>query len=457
MSKSTINNSTNQIQGTLFPLSSLQSKKVEASFTSPDLSSFGGLLLMRECEKEIGFISSLRRCIVDSRSPLLIQHTYTEMLTQRIFQIAAGYEDADDCDLLREDSVLKLCAGKSPNDPPLSSQPTITRLENKLNHRELYDMGVAFVEQFIQSYDQEPEVVILDCDDSNANTYGEQQLTLFNNYYGEYCYMPLFIFEGISGKMILPLLRPGRGNKSINIFGLLTRIITLLRKSWKKTRFILRGDSHFCCKEFMDWAEDKKEIHFITGLTGNSVLFERTRKWVENAQKEYKRTRIPSKSYHRFMYKAKSWKYDQRVIVKIEISEKGVNIRFVVTSFKKSQARFLYEHLYCGRGLMELYIKEVKTYLFADRMSCNKFSANQFRLYIHAAAYVLLHAMKTQIFTGTPVEDYSMMTLREKVLLSSVLIHEKKKKIHIEFTQNHPHERELALVMQRYALLRSCG
>lgn len=137
------------------------------------------------------------------------------MLTQRIFQIACGYEDADDSDLLRNDSLLKICSGRTPESSPLSSQPTISRLENKLSTRELYNMGVCFIQEFVRSYNKEPDCIILDCDDSNFNTYGNQQGILFNNYYDEYCYMPLFIFEGISGKMVLPLLRTGRRNSQL--------------------------------------------------------------------------------------------------------------------------------------------------------------------------------------------------------------------------------------------------
>lgn len=260
--------------------------------------------------------------------------------------------------------------------------------------------------------------------------------------------MPLFIFEGISGKLMLPVLRPGQSNKSVNICGLLIRIIQFLRKRWKKTHFILRGDSHFCSKDFMDWAEDKVYVEFTTGLTANSVLYKRVDNWVKNAQKDFKRYNMPSTSYHQFTYKAESWRYSQRVVVKIEVSEKGTNIRFVVTSFKNQSSRFIYETVYCGRGNMELMIKEVKTYLFADRMSCSRFKANQFRLFLHSAAYVLLHTMKTKMFAGTQIANYSILTIRDKLLLSAVLIKELKSKIVVQFSKQHPLYNEMALALR---------
>jgi hypothetical protein len=428
------------------------------SFTAPDLSSEGGLLLLREFEERVGFINRLNNCLEDTRTAYLVRHSYKEMLTQRVFQIACGYEDADDCDLLRDDSLLKICAGRTADASPLSSQPTISRLENKLGIRELYDMGICFVEEFIRSYGQEePECIILDCDDSNFNAYGAQQGTWFNNYYDEYCYMPLFIFEGISGKMILPLLRGGRRNKSTNIFGILRRLIALMRRHWKKTRFIVRGDGHFCSKEFMDWATEKDYVDFVFGLTGNSVLNKRVEEWVKKAKTSFEKNKEEIRMFRQFSYKAGSWKHQQSVIVKIEVNHHGTNIRYIATSFKHTSSRFLYESLYCGRGTMELYIKEMKNYLSSDRCSCSKFSANQFRLFLHAAAYVLLHGLKQEVFKGTSLYNASILTLQQKVLSGAVHIKSLKTKIKIEFSDKHPYRNELALAFCRFRIWRGAA
>jgi len=450
--------------GQFFSLMPISNTKVEVSFKAHDLSSQGGLLLMREYEQQDGFIDRIAGCIEDTRHQPYVQHSYYEMIMQRICQIAAGYEDADDSDLLRNDSILKICSGRLPNDAALSSQPTITRLENKITHKELYKIGEVFLDEFIRSYKKPPKVIILDCDDSNFNTYGNQQGTLFNDYYGEYCYMPLFIFEGISGKMILPMLRPGRRNKSINIYKILRRIINRLRKEWKHTEFIVRGDSHFCCHELMDWNEHQfiesqkfiqwvrkqRNVYFITGLTGNKALSAITKECVERAEQDFRKYGQPIRFFKSFTYKAGSWKYQQRVIVKIEINEMGTNIRYIVTNFKHNNSRFLYQELYCGRGQMELYIKELKTYLYADRMSCNKFTANQFRLFLHAAAYVILLKIKQNIFDKSALETATLMTIREKIMLTAVHIRVLKTKIKIEFPENHPYRELLEKAFMKF-------
>lgn len=198
-------------------------KKNKVDFDAPDLSSHGGLLLASV--SNCAFIDKISDCIPDIRNPYFIQHTIGDMVRQRVGQIACGYEDANDCDALRHDSALKMMVGRLPSDNDLCSQPTMTRLENNVGTRTLYKIGKLFVKEFVGSFDKAPKRIILDVGDTNANTYGAQQLSLFNDYYGESCYMPMLMYDGLTGKMILPLLRPGRRNKSVNIFGILRRVV----------------------------------------------------------------------------------------------------------------------------------------------------------------------------------------------------------------------------------------
>ena len=197
MCKGNINKSNEQVQTGFLDLFDVE-KKVEMSFSASELSSLGGLPLLAKSAKRSDFLNQFSRQIRDWRNPAFVVHAMSDLVKQRVFQITAGYEDADDCDLLRHDSMLKLAVGHRPNDRDLCSQPTMTRLENHISHQELWDIGNLFVSHFISSYKKEPVRIILDIDDSNSNAYGGQQLTLFNNYYGEYCYMPLFIFEAQS-------------------------------------------------------------------------------------------------------------------------------------------------------------------------------------------------------------------------------------------------------------------
>ncbi len=430
---------TENISSTLFILSPVCIKPIEMSFSAEKISSDGGLLLLREIGARNGILQSITNCISEDRHSGYVKHSISSMLTQRVFQIAAGYEDANDCDTLRDDMILKICAEVLPESGnSLSSQPTMSRFENSISRSELYKIAIAFVDNFIQSYSEEPSVIILDPDDTNSNTYGGQQLTLYNDYYGEYCYMPLHIYEGQSGKLISTILKPGRRSKTADVFSILQRIITHLRKVWKNTMIIVRGDGHFCSKELMAWAAGQDKVHFLTGLTGNKLLNDLARITINSAEKQFKSTGKPVKRYHSFDYAAGSWSGPQRVIVKVEASEKGTNIRYVVTDIRCVRTKALYEQGYCARGQMELYIKESKTHLLSDRMSCSRFEANQFRLFMHSAAYILLHAMREKMLQGTEYANATMKTIRLRLIKVAAYVKEIKTRIKIELPKQFP-------------------
>ena len=414
-------------------------KKLKVDFSAPDLSSNGGLLLVKAADN--AFLDKISRCIPDNRNPLFIVHSIAEMISQRVDQIMCGYEDANDCDTLRHDSALKVMTGRLPSDVDLCSQPTMTRLENRVSARSLYDIGVLFVKNFVNLFKKAPKRIILDVDDTNANTYGTQELSLFNDYYGEYCYMPMLMFDGVTGKMILPVLRPGRRNKTANIFGILRRVTEYLHAYWPHTIIELRGDSHFCSHEFMDYSHDKIYLRFTTGLSGNSVLLKRIEKQKKRAENDFEKTGNPIRHYYKLDYKASSWEYEQRIVAKVEVNAKGTNIRFVVTSNHNNVPETIYRR-YCQRGEMELWIKDLK-YLKGDRMSCGKFRANQFRLFLHAAAYVLIHSIKNSMFKDTEVENFTTDSFIKRIMLSAVHIQEKKTFMRVSFMKDHRHRKEI--------------
>ncbi len=454
----------------LFSLSeTVSDKQIRIDFNAPDISSNGGLLLAGSMRDSLAW--KIGQLIPDKRKQEFIHHTYIEMVIQRISQILCGYEDANDCNRLRGDSALKMAVGRKPSDADLSSQPTMTRLENSLDSKTLYRIGKLFLDEYISSFDKAPKKVIIDADDTNANTYGAQQLTLFNAYYNEYCYMPLLLFDGLTGKLMLPLLRPGRRNKSLSVARIMIRVVEYLHQKWPNTVIELRGDSHFASHEFMDWAHDKWYVRYLTGLSGNSVLlsmvdkpkrraendYRKAQKAVDDRYETLKRLRYPNvkheriviKRYYKLEYKAESWKYPQRVIAKIEVCAEGTNIRFVVTKNRNNSPETIYRR-YCGRGEMELWIKDLK-YFKADRMSCNSYRANYFRLFIYAAAFVLAHRMKHTAFRGTEVECFTMDSLIKRIMLSAVHIVEKKTYIKISFSPHHRHREELEKALTRMA------
>lgn len=436
---SSVNNTSNYSAPTLFELSPVSRKGIEVSFTAESISADGGLLLLKEMENNIGIISAITSCINDDRHSSYVHHTLQSMISQRVFQIAAGYEDTNDCDTLKNDAVLKICAGQLPETGnALASQPTMCRLENQPSWRELYRITEAFVNNFINSYPTEPPVIILDCDDTNINAYGQQQEIEFNNYYGEYCFMPLHIYEGLSGKLITTILKPGRRSKTSDVYAILQRLITRLLKCWKNTKIVVRGDSHFCSKEFMDCSQPLKNIHFITGLTGNSVLNKLAEITIKSAEREYNQYGKPVRRFHSFEYQAGTWSHSQRVIVKVEANSMGTNIRYVVTDMREYRAQDLYEKGYCARGNMELRIKDHKLFLQSDRMSCNSFQANQFRLFLHSAAYVLIHTLQKEVLRGTEFFNATLKSIQLKVIKVAARVKELKTKIRIELPIEFP-------------------
>ena len=430
-------------------------KDIQISFTAPDLSSNGGLLLAAKAEKSLDIISGLSRCINDWRKPELIHHTIKDMLSQRVYQIACGYEDADDCDSLRSDSVLKMSCGRTPNGNDLCSQPTMSRLENHIGQEELDEMRKVFVETFIKSYGGNiPAKIILDIDDSNSNTYGCQENTLFNQYYGEYCYMPLFIFEGYSGRMILPILRPGRVSKRVNTYEIVRWLVEHLRKVWPNTAITIRGDAMFCMHQMFEWADTQRNVHFCVGISGNKVLSNHPQvlQLLARAKSDYDSSRTKSRLFGQFVYKAKSWEKVRWIIVKVEYGLQGQNIRFIVvdrTPKNTTESREIYDKLYCKRGDCELWIKDLKKDLRIDRMSCHSFTANQFRVFLYAAAYVLLWYVRNVLLKGTDAEHWTTGTLQLRILKSAAHISEKKTKIKIEFEDDHPDRGLIILALER--------
>lgn len=398
-------------------LPSVRGKKITADFEGGIVTSDAGLLLLRETERKIGIINRLALSVTDKRDLRYIDHTMRELLTQRVMQIACGYEDADDSDSLRNDPALKIACGRTPlSGADLGSQPTMSRLENAVSRTTLYRMGEVLVEGFLDSYRRAPKKIILDIDDTDDPTHGAQQLSLFNAYYDEYCFMPLHIYEGYSGKLICTVLRPGKRPTGAEVASIMRRVLKHIRNRWPKTTIVVRGDSHFSGPEMFDLCKSYRRVHFVFGLTSNRALAPKVEGAVMLVEAAYKRVGTKVKIFVEFPYQAKSWSCSQRVICKIEVNEQGRNVRFIVTDMNGKGPQRMYDESYCGRGRMENFIKDHKNALHSDRMSCHRFEANQFRLFLHNAAYVLMHAFREQGLRGTKLVGAQFDTVIMKVL-----------------------------------------
>lgn len=430
-------------------------KSLELDFSGGVLTSDAGVLLLREVEEQIGLIKTMAEAIHDPRDARYVKHTLTDLLIQRIAQIACGYEDANDCNDLRNDPVFKMLAGRFPElGEALASQPTMSRFETSISRTTLYRLAKAFVDTFVASYEKAPETIVLDCDDTNNNVHGDQQLSFFNGYYGESCYMPLHVYEGLSGKLITTILKPGKRSNGKQMLAIIKRLISYLRAKWPKTLIVFRGDSHLTYPEVMDWIETQENVMFVTGLTGNARLQEAVKKLVEHEKRIFESYGQKTTRFHSFYYQAGSWSTSRRVIAKIEVSEKGTNVRFVVTNMEHAKARVLYRVIYCARGEDELYIKDHKRYLKSDRSSCRKFNANQFRLFLHSAAYVFLHTLKTNILKHTPFANATMETIQLRFFKIGARVRELKTKIKVELSSSYPLKDILRGSFQMFELLR---
>jgi hypothetical protein len=400
-----------------FDLPAVARKKVSVGFDGGQLSSDAGVLLLRGVEKKLGLAERLASCIREWRKPESIVHPLAEMLRLRMFAIAAGYEDGDDCDWLRHDPVFKMAVGHAPESgDPLCSQPTMSRLENAPSKIEIARLMAAMVDQFCDSFRRAPSSITLDIDDTLDAVHGHQQLSLFNAHYDERCFLPIHIYEGTTGKPVAMILREGKTPSGKEVTTILKHVVKRIRGQWPKVHILVRGDSHYGRVEAMEWCEQTPGIDYVFGFGGNDVLDGLTRQAADALSTQRALSGEDKlRGFKAFRYGAKSWDKERRFVARIEATPKGLDIRYIVTSLKTS-AKHLYEAVYCARGNAENFIKLHKSQLASDRTSCRDPKANQFRLIIHTAAYWLLHTMRRAIPARSHLSTAQFTTIRLRLI-----------------------------------------
>lgn len=433
-------------------LSSLEDKAVLIDFDGGRLSSDGGLILLGDPDDQIGLTRELAAVLRDPRDPRRVTFTLHDLLKQRLLQIAAGYEDANDATTLRHDPIFKLLLGRLPKSGvPLASQPTLSRFENRLSRTDLYRLARVLVDQFIASCERPPKLIVLDFDDTEDPAHGQQEQVRYDGYYGGYCFLPLHVYEGLSGRLITTIFKAKRFSAA-QLLAVLKRLVKHLRHAWPETLIVFRGDSHFAYPEVMEWIEGQAPLHDVTGLTRNAVLTKWAHEVVEQAQRAYERDGVKVTRFHTTRYQAGTWSRSRRVAIKVEVSGQGVNTRFIVTDLEQTGAKVLYRQLYCARGQMENEIKDHKRYLKSDRTSCHRFEANQFRVFLHSAAYVLLDTLRREVLKGTPWARATMETLQLRLLKLGARVHEFTDRIKISLPSSCP----LAPVLRRSLTVLAC-
>ncbi len=422
------------------------SRRVEAGFTAGQVSSDGGALLLREADRKIGLLRRLAACFTDGRQPLLVKHPLAQMLSQRIYGLALGYEDLNDHEQLRADPLWAVLAGKREPDEPLAGKSTLNRLELVGRSKRYHKIGYSaealdrlLGDLFIESHDRAPAQIVLDLDATDIPLYGHQPERFFHGYYDSYCYLPLYIFAG--DQLLCARLRPSNQDAAAGSLDEVKRIVAQLRRRWPKVKIVLRADSGFCREELMGWCEKpKNKVDYLFGLARNKRLQKIVGAQMHQARLLHQQTGKAARVFTEFSYQTKkSWSRARRVVAKCEVLDKGANPRFVVTSLDADEwaAQELYEKFYCARGEMENRIKE-QMCLFADRLSTDEMRGNQLRLYFSALAYTLVEALRRLALKGTEWAEARVDTIRLKLFKIGALVRISARRVLLELSSAYP-------------------
>jgi Transposase DDE domain group 1 len=431
-------------------LFSIGKKRVTTVFDGGNLTSDSGALLLNRVDERLGLSRRLTEVLSDPRQEAKVLHPLRDLLRQRLFQIALGYEDVNDANSLRFDPAFQAALDRVPGPGEvLASQPTLSRLEERISRRELMAVCDLLLDFFVKRLKTMGRAargkIILDFDSTDDPTHGSQQLTMFHGYYDQWQYLPLLVFCG--GWPIAAVLRPGNAHDSWGAVAVLRRIVERIWEEFPRANILLRADAGFATPELYEFCE-AAEISYVIGQITNSRLVRRGRPWMRKAKRIFQKTGEKAKVFGSFRHRAKSWEKSRRIIAKAEVLPLGENPRFVVTNME-GDAASLYR-FYTDRGEMENRIKDLKNALAADRLSCTRFLSNQFRLLLHVAAYILLFSLRENL-QKTPLACAQMDTLRITLLKIGAKVVTSARRIWFHLASSHPAAPIWNLLAQRLA------
>jgi len=412
---------------------SFDRRKIEASFTGGDVTSDGGVMLLREADRRLGLVAALDEVLKDPRDPIFITHRQVDLLRQRIYGLALGYEDLNDHDSLRHDLAWQTAVER---ETPLASSPTLCRLEQRVDRQAALAFHQVLIEKFIASFAEVPTELILDFDATDDRVHGNQEGRFYHGYYGSWCFLPLYVFCG--EQLLVAYLRPSNRDGARHAWAVLKLLTQRLREAWPEVRLILRADSGFCRRRMLHWCE-WASVDYIVGLARNSRLEAFGAPLMAQAEAAFTTDPQKQRIFQWIDYAAGTWDQSRRVIAKAEFSAQGKNPRFVVTSLE-GDAQALYDEVYCARGEMENRIKEQQLGLFSDRTSCHAWWGNQFRVILSAAAYVLMETIRRVGLRGTELARAQVGTIRLKLLKIGAVIIRNTRRIRFFFTSACPYQ-----------------
>ena len=422
---------------------SLFSKEVIADFEGGRITSDAGGLLLRELDQRYRLAENAARCLHDPRDSARVRHDLLTLVRQRLFAIALGYEDNNDAASLAKDPAFKIMAGKAPESAAdLASQPTLSRFENRADTRDLRRLSDGLLDLYLKTHPGPRKVIVLDMDATDDPTHGNQQQSFFHGYYEEHMYHPLLVFDGRDGFPLAAVLRPGNAHAAKGALAVLKRLIKKLRQAYPKALILFRADAGFAMPAIYRYLEKQPDLRYVIGFITNNRLFTKTATLLEKAQQRYQETGEKQRLFTSFIYQADSWDQPRRIIAKVEYTRLGANQRFVVTNLSRNP-QFVYDDLYVLRGDVENRIKELKLDLKADRLSCHRFLANQFRLLLHTMAYCLFRLLRRHL-QGTDLATAQVNTLRLKLLKIGARIRETSRRIWVHLASGYPYRDLLA-------------
>jgi hypothetical protein len=422
-----------------------KSRKIKLDFKGGDITSDAGSLLLKNVDRRIGLTRDLSKVIKDRRRKKSCDHTLQELLKQRIYGLALGYDDLNDHKTLRYDLALQTAVE---SDTTLASAPTLSRLENASDRDTAKAISNLFVEKFISSFKKAPKRLVLDFDATDDLIHGEQIGRFFNGYYRNYCFLPLYVFCG--SQLLVAYLRPSRYGAARHAWAILSLLVKRFREKWPGVKIIIRGDSGYCKWRMMQWC-DSHDVAYIIGLAKNSRINAMAAPLMEKAERLFNETDEKQRLFTSVQYAAATWDKERRIIVKAEHSSMGSNPRYVVTNLQ-GDPQELYDQEYVMRGEMENRIKEQQLDLFSDRTSCHNWWPNQLRMMLSGLAYVLLDTIRRTALKGTALANAQCGTIRLKLLKIGSVIIRNTRRIKFHASSAYPYQSLFLNVARRLAI-----
>jgi hypothetical protein len=433
-------------------------RQIVAEFSGGTISSDGGGLLLQETDSKMNLLSRFSQCFFDGRNPVLIEHSVEQMVRQRVYGLALGYEDLNDHEQLRQDPLLGLMAGKAePGAELLAGKSTLNRMElgdgtpNRYKKIMFWRDSVdeLLVNVFLEAHAIAPDEIVLDIDTTDMALHGKQEGRFYHGHYGHYCYLPLYIFCG--DHVLCARLRPSSIGPAVGSRKEIERVVTQIRQRWPEVRIVVRGDSGFCVNELMEWCEENR-VDYVVGMARNKRLESLVAGALAEAQRQFESTQQPARVFVEFEHEtlSGSWSKRRRVVAKAEHIDGKSNPRFIVTSLDSGswEKQKLYEDLYCARGDMENRIKE-QFVLFADRVSAGTMRANQLRIYFSVLAYTLMNGLRRLGLQATALATAQVGTIRLRLLKIGALVRVTVRKVWVRMASSYPYQALYAQVLRQ--------